>query len=149
MDVMEKTKGFFKKLEPWQIMAGVIVTGFGLYTLVTKKDTVEYEAPQTALNSGGLFAAGGDTSGAAGFDALNENLINILEDQGTAFTAAFNNVSGSITDSNNILSGSIMKVNDGLVQMQTALADGIKVTSEKVNLENTGTIIPGLSLIHI
>jgi hypothetical protein len=157
MDTIEKVKGFFSKLQPWQWLGIGVVSILGVYAYYKKANTsTQYEEPALAtLNPGGLFAGqeeSGDSSGSSSLDAgagsgtisdPNAGITSAIQSQSDAFTQAFNNVVGTFQNSIVTQNKVIDQVNQNVSTLRESLNTG-QIQPKATTAESAGvqTIIP-------
>jgi len=153
MDSIEKVKGFFSKLQPWQWVGIAVVSIFGVYAYYKKSKTApqQEEPPFATINPGGLFAGQEDTgdssgSGGAGSGTVsdpNSGIVSSIQSQSDAFSQAFNNVVNTFQNGIVAQNKIIDQVNQNVDTLRTSLATG-QVQPKATTAQSTGiqTIIP-------
>lgn len=160
MDAIEKVKGFFSNLQPWQWVGIGVVSILGVYAYYKKSSsTTQYtEPPLATLNPGGLFPAEstGDSSGSSSLDSgagssagsgtisdPNSGITSAIQSQSDAFSQAFNNVVNTFQTGIVAQNKVIDQVNQNVSKLQENLATGqIQPKATTAQSSPVQTIIP-------
>jgi hypothetical protein len=155
MDAIEKVKGFFSKLQPWQWVGIGIVSILGVYAYYKKSaTTTQYEEPALAtINPGGLFPGEetGDSSGSSSLSSAgsgtvsdpNAGITSAIQSQSDAFSQAFNNVVGTFQNSIVTQNKVIDQVNQNVETLKESLATGqVQPKATTAQSSAVQTIIP-------